>query len=200
MATARLIRQQPGLAWPGARAPPPRRHWPERGGPAMAAAALSSVLARVASRLRRGAPGVLGGGGGGAGRGGRRAREGAPADPRARGPGALRTPRPRFPPRRGEERGAHTQRLLKAPREASDAIGDFASRNLAMPRNPPLAHHPGLPAHLCARGTGEKRKKVPRFLYRGRVSGGGTVPPNRARRRVSKRKSWPNPGDGGPFS
>lgn len=103
MATARLIRQQPGLAWPGARAPPPRRHWPERGGPAMAAAALSSVLARVASRLRRGAPGVLGGGGGGRGGAAAERERGprptpgraapAPCAPRARGfrPGAERS-------------------------------------------------------------------------------------------------------------
>lgn len=41
-------------------------------------------------------------------------------------------PHPRFPPRRGDKRSAHTQRLLKAPREALDGIGDFAYRNLAM--------------------------------------------------------------------
>ncbi|KAJ8797803.1 hypothetical protein J1605_017005 [Eschrichtius robustus] len=73
-----------------------------------------------------------------------------PHRPRARGHGSLRTPHPRFPPQRGEDRGAHTQRLLKAPREALDGIEDFDSRNLAMPPNPSLAHHPGLPAHLYA--------------------------------------------------
>lgn len=156
---ARRARTAPSQSLAGARRP---RH----GG-----RGLSPVLARAVSRPWRGGRRGRGGGGCAAAT----AKRGmGPHWPRARGHGSVRTPHPRFPLQRGEDRGAHTQRLLKAPREALDGIEDFDSRNLAMPPNPLFAHHPGLPAHLYAHSTRER--KVPRFLCRGVVGEDGKVP------------------------
>ncbi|KAL0618617.1 hypothetical protein AAY473_011295 [Plecturocebus cupreus] len=113
-----------------------------------------------------------------------------PGWPRERCRRGPHSPHPRFPPRRGDQRRAHTQRLLKAPREALDGIRDFASRNLATSLNPPLAHHPGLLAHLSARNA---KEKFPGFFAEGvvvlaatpisEVKGEGCTDP--------KRLSWP---------
>ncbi|DAA17735.1 TPA: hypothetical protein BOS_20055 [Bos taurus] len=128
----------------------------------------SPVLARAASRPGLRALRGLGAGGGAGvampprqpGGGWARAVPGRAATafcaPRTRGfrPGGVRS-------------AARTERrLLKAPREALDGIGDFDSHNLAMPPDPQLAHHPGLPAHLGARGARE-REKLPGFFAEG---------------------------------
>ncbi|KAG3262638.1 hypothetical protein H1C71_017598, partial [Ictidomys tridecemlineatus] len=105
---------------------------------------------------------------------------------------------PRFPPGRGEKRGAHTQRLLKAPREALDGIEDLPRSTwqchkicrLRMARNSPRILVPTMP---------KKRGKFPGFIVEGQGGEMGRCH-KLSLQSFSKRNIWSNPGDGNPFS
>lgn len=98
-----------------------------------------------------------------------------PRRPRARGHSVLRTPHPRFPPRRGEERGAQGTTPLKGSARGFGWNRGLRFSQLGNATGSAARAPPGAPgASWCPRC--QRKRKVAGFLCRGVVGEDGKVP------------------------